>query len=41
MNIWGAFGFTALGMLIAHFYDRRAWNKYYEGKRESAGRRQA
>ena len=34
MSIWGAFGFVALGMALAHLYDWRAWCKYYEGKRE-------
>lgn len=34
MSIWTAFGFVALGMLIAHAYNWMAWRKFYEGRRE-------
>ena len=34
MSIISAFGFTALGMALAHLYNWLAWRKYYEGKRE-------
>lgn len=39
MTIWGAFGFVALGMALAHLYNWLAWRKYYEGKRENGGER--
>ncbi len=38
MTILSAFGFVALGMVLAHMYNWLAWRKYYEGKRESEGR---
>lgn len=33
MTIWQAFGFTFLGMALAHLYNWLAWRKYYEGQR--------
>lgn len=41
MNTLQAFGFVALGMILAHLYNWMAWRKYYEGKREhrDSGRR--
>ena len=35
MGIWQAFGFMALGMVLAHTYNWLAWRKYYEGKRDA------
>ena len=35
MNVFQAFGFVGLGMLVAHTYNWLAWRKFYEGKREA------
>lgn len=34
MNTLQAFGFVALGMVLAHLYNWLAWRKYYEGRGE-------
>lgn len=36
ISIWWALFFIALGGVIVWMFDRYAWRKYYEGKRESA-----
>lgn len=35
MEIVKAFGFVALGMLVANVYHCLAWRKYYEGRRDA------
>lgn len=34
MEIFKAFGYVALGMIVAHTYNWMAWRKYYEGRAE-------
>lgn len=39
MDIWGALGFVALGMAIAHVHNHIAWRKYYEGRKDGRDER--
>lgn len=39
ISIWWALFFMALGGAIVWGFDRYAWRKYYEGKREHEERR--